>query len=59
MKYPYDEGSIDVSRRPLSMNKGMTWQTKKESDWWLMPNKEETWLNFMTSREEIDQAAKR
>jgi len=24
MKYPYDEGSIDVSRRPLSMNKGMT-----------------------------------
>ena len=42
---------------PLSMKKGMTWQAKKESDGCLMPYKEEAWLNSMTSRKEIDQAA--
>ena len=31
-KQLYDKGSRYVSRRPLSIKKGMTWRTKKESD---------------------------
>ena len=49
-----EEGSIYVPRRPLSMKKGMKWQNKKESDQWIIPYKEEAWLNSMTSRKESD-----